>query len=132
MLILQKHLTVLVITSSVTNYYPMVLTAICIACWKIFLLIDRSVQELATPVLRISISVAVLFRVVAWVHYCLSYTSMIIVQLFDGLCVCKLYADDLKLYSIVESRIDPQTKRPRATSANRANPTRFWRDEGRG
>jgi len=32
-----------------------------------------------------------------------------IVQLFDGLCVCKLYADDLKLYSIVESPFDPQT-----------------------
>ena len=32
-----------------------------------------------------------------------------IVQLFDGLCVCKLYADDLKLYLIVESRTDPQT-----------------------
>jgi len=25
------------------------------------------------------------------------------------LCVCKLYADDLKLYSVVESPIDPQT-----------------------
>ena len=24
-----------------------------------------------------------------------------IVQLFDGLCVCNLYANDLKLYSIV-------------------------------
>jgi len=32
-----------------------------------------------------------------------------IVQLFDGLCVCKLYADDLKLYSIVESPTDHQT-----------------------
>ena len=36
MLILHKHLTVLVITNSVTNYYPVVLTTICIACWKIF------------------------------------------------------------------------------------------------
>ena len=25
------------------------------------------------------------------------------------MCVCKLYADDLKLYSVVESPIDPQT-----------------------
>ena len=32
-----------------------------------------------------------------------------IVQLFDGLCVCKLYADDLKLYSIVQSTTDTQT-----------------------
>jgi len=32
-----------------------------------------------------------------------------IVQLVDGLCVCKLYADDLKLYSVVESPTDPQT-----------------------
>ena len=30
------------------------------------------------------------------------------VQLFDGLCVCKLYADNLKLYSVVKSPIDPQ------------------------
>jgi len=30
------------------------------------------------------------------------------VQLFDGLCVCKLYADNLKLYSVVKSPTDPQ------------------------
>jgi len=32
-----------------------------------------------------------------------------IVELFDALCLCKLYADNLKLYSIVGSFIDPQT-----------------------
>jgi len=32
-----------------------------------------------------------------------------IVQLFDGLCICKLYADDLKLYSTVESPTDLQS-----------------------
>ena len=36
------------------------------------------------------------------------YTNYI-VQLFDGLCVCKLYADDLKLYSMVESPTDLQS-----------------------
>ena len=68
-------------------------------------LIDRSVQELATPVLRISILVAVLFRVVAWVHYCLSYTSMILynclmVYVFGRKLHCVSKKQDTKLLPI--------------------------------
>ena len=67
----------------------MALMAISIVCWRIFLLNDHSVQELVTPV-------------------CAIYVNDI-VQLFDGLYVCKLYADDLNLYSIPESSTDPKT-----------------------
>jgi len=97
MLTSQKHLTVLVLTNSVTNYYPMLLTAICIACWKIFLLIDRSVQEFATPVnTNIKLSSGVIQGSCLGPLLFILYTNDI-VQLFDGLCDCKLYADDLKL-----------------------------------
>jgi len=62
----------------------MVSTAICLGYKRIFLLIDRSVQELIIPVLQRSIFVAVLSKADACAHFCLYY---ILITLYNCLMV---------------------------------------------